>query len=214
MHNAQCTHDLLLIREDSLVPPSSEQPAWVRSSVHAYPWVVVRRQSISEQGIPVGVRGSNREERWAGHVASSAIVQRVTPYSLRSLSAPQARANLLAFKALRFLQDALSSIGMEWGPIGSAGYELATGRPDVTLHSDLDIVFSAPTPIALQDAKDLCSLITRAPARIDVLIETPVCGLSLFEYAQNSSTLLLRTRNGRILAKDPWNLITKEAEHG
>jgi phosphoribosyl-dephospho-CoA transferase len=58
-------HDLLEIDTERFLKANSSVPPWVAKSLRHAPFVVVRRGPVStEQGIAVGVRGSQRNERW------------------------------------------------------------------------------------------------------------------------------------------------------
>jgi hypothetical protein len=93
------------------------------------------------------------------------------------------------------------------GPGGSTGFELASGSPTVTETSDLDIVIRAPEPFDRAFARSICIQLEGALARVDVLVEAPSCGFSLDEYAHSQlDKVLVRTRTGRIVAEDPWDV--------
>ena len=212
MNDTVKTHDVVrLVSPRSRTTLSGGQPMWAVESLKVCPWAVIRRGLPEGSMVPVGVRGSKREERWSGYVDADAIMNRKTPCDLRSQDLETARLRLPAFRALQFVESALADAGIPWGPIGSVGFELASRRPDVTQESDLDIVLFAPVPFDHTTAEGLRTLILRAPARVDVLVETPQCGFSLTEYAQQAGPLLLRTDMGRLLATDPWHLPATES---
>ena len=86
------------------------------------------------------------------------------------------------------------------------GFELVSGSPTVTETSDLDIVVRAPEPFDRAFARSICIQPEGAPARVDVLIETPCCRFSLDEYAHSQlKKVLVRTGTRRTLADDPWD---------
>jgi phosphoribosyl-dephospho-CoA transferase len=94
---------------------------------------------------------------------------------------------------------------LPWGPGGSVGFELASGRHVATPESDLDIVIYAERRMTAEEAKSLCDRAMNLPAVVDIRVETPVCGFSLKEFADRSpAAILLRVPRGIVLAKDPW----------
>jgi phosphoribosyl-dephospho-CoA transferase len=92
-----------------------------------------------------------------------------------------------------------------WGPAGSIGFELATGRHVVKPESDLDIVIYATGRITADEAKSLCARTMDLPAVVDIRVETPVFGFSLREFASESpAAILMRAPNKVMLGTDPW----------
>jgi phosphoribosyl-dephospho-CoA transferase len=122
--------------------------------------------------------------------------------------ASRTRISLPALEALFWLElqlDKLDKSQLDWGPVGSVGFELATGQQMVTATSDLDIALFAPTRFTRETARDLWSVMSVAPAKVDVRVETPYCGFSLEEYARGGTKrLLVRLPACRKLAADPW----------
>jgi phosphoribosyl-dephospho-CoA transferase len=182
------------------------KPAWVRPALAKYPWVVARRAISPKDRIAVGVRGQERQQRWGGFVRKDQIVKVIAPWHLRSGLANTVRLSLPAMQSLRFLEIELASLSNDWGPGGSAGYELASRAPVVTRESDLDLVISAPDCFDRDFAQHLLKKIALAPAKVEVRIETSWCGFSLEEYARgNSEKLLVRTATGPLLTTAPWD---------
>jgi phosphoribosyl-dephospho-CoA transferase len=100
-----------------------------------------------------------------------------------------------------------ADLNFRWGPAGSIGFELLTGRQVATAESDLDVVIYAPRRMAKKEATHLCDLVTDLPGTVDIRVETSECGFSLREYASVSTKkILLRTPFGEILGEDPWNV--------
>jgi hypothetical protein len=94
---------------------------------------------------------------------------------------------------------------LPWGPGGSVGFELASGRHVVTPESDLDIVIYADRRMTAEEAKSLCDRAMNLPVVVDIRVETSVCGFSLKEFAgRGPAATLLRVPRGIVLAKDPW----------
>jgi phosphoribosyl-dephospho-CoA transferase len=199
-------HDLILLGTESAVA-SAEGERVCPSLNPIRPWVVVRRGRISDKLIPVGVRGAQRHERCAGFTGVSEVLEARRPDQLRLLLADDSRRALQAFRSLSYLESHLVGLPMIWGPGGSVGYELASGVAAVRDSSDLDLILFAPKKLDMAEAQDLWRMISSAPGKVDVLVETLFCGFSLEEFVTTSPrTILLRTSDGRILGSNPWNL--------
>jgi phosphoribosyl-dephospho-CoA transferase len=92
-----------------------------------------------------------------------------------------------------------------WGPGGSLGFELATGRRVTSLESDLDVIVYADERLSRNDAQKLMRSMAGVELPVDIRVETPECGFSLTEYASSSGgSILLRTTIGPMLGNDPW----------
>jgi phosphoribosyl-dephospho-CoA transferase len=132
----------------------------------------------------------------------------LTPQALlgRVVMAALSRAAAIpAFRALSLLAERWKAVGPVWGPGGSVGFELATGRHIVTPQSDLDVVIYAHEQMTVNEARLLRDSTQGLPAPVDIRVETPTCGFSLVEYAsQATASILLRTASGAALGADPW----------
>ena len=62
--------------------PEKRCPLWVEGSLERAPFVVVRRANLFDGMIPVGVRGSSRQQRSAAYLAPKSIRNRITPEQL------------------------------------------------------------------------------------------------------------------------------------
>ena len=131
-------HDLILLGTESTITSAEGEPACPYLNPKQRPWVVVRRGRISDGLIPVGVRGSQRHERWAGFTRLSEALETRRPDQLRMLLAEESRGTVQAFRTLSYLESHLVGLEMSWGPGGSVGYELASGVPAVHANSDLE----------------------------------------------------------------------------
>jgi phosphoribosyl-dephospho-CoA transferase len=122
-----------------------------------------------------------------------------------------ASARFQAIPALRSLvllanNQTWRAFPQAWGPGGSVGFELASGRDTATPQSDLDVVIYADQPLSADQARCLHAATQHLPSTVDVRVETPVCGFSLTEYAtQTPAPILLRTTSGVLLGADPWD---------
>jgi phosphoribosyl-dephospho-CoA transferase len=209
------THDLLRLREPSALSADTPVPAWVGAALRPTPWVVVRRGRIQAGRIPVGVRGDSRSQRFAAWVRTADIAERRSPEELlrswdnRPSGDERWRARqeeVPALAALGRVGPVLSRFGYGWGPGGSVGFELATTVATATAMSDLDIVIRAATRLEPDRARHLHDALLNAAAtmRIDVLLETPLGGVSLADLVGSQKHLLLRTPDGARLTADPW----------
>ena len=205
-------HDLILLRTEWAFISVQGDSACRYLNPNQRPWVVVRRASVSNGLIPIGVRGPQRYERCAGFTRLSEVVETQRPDQLRLRLAENSRRGLQAFRTLSYLESHLAGLDMTWGPGGSVGYELASGTPAVRADSDLDFVLFAPRQFDIAEAQDLWRIISGAPRKVDALVETPCCGFSLEEFATNlHRKILLRTSEGRVLGSAPWNLQNGES---
>jgi phosphoribosyl-dephospho-CoA transferase len=203
------THDLLELGNPLVTHAEKDEstaPEWVQSVLAAIPFVVVRRGFPSADQIPIGVRGTERRHRWAGFTSLENVKRILTPASiLDEWRHKDFQREINAFLAFRAVVEKWHCIEYEWGPGGSVGFELATGRATATQASDLDLVLYAPDPIPLATARYLLSSILGLAARVDVLIETPRGGFALREYLNaHGAAILLRTPSGPVLRSDPW----------
>ena len=116
-------------------------------------------------------------------------------------------ANIPALRSLSLLSKRWAGLDRPWGPGGSIGFELATGRHVARAESDLDIVIYADKPMGVDEARRLRDMTSNGfPTVVDVRVETPVCGFSLTEYAtRGPSPILLRMASGVVLGTDPWS---------
>jgi phosphoribosyl-dephospho-CoA transferase len=200
-------HDLLRIDPDCVTACSVAQPSWVRASLIACPWVVLRRSQAPVDQLAVGIRGVTRSERWGGFCAKGLISKIVRPSELLVLA--RSSTHILrppAFGALQQVIEHLRDFTLLWGPTGSVGFELATGRPVTTETSDLDITIWAPQRIVAGQARVLWDRVTGLQTKVDVRVETSECGFSLEEYVRTSSgRILLRYPDSLRFGDDPWN---------
>jgi phosphoribosyl-dephospho-CoA transferase len=206
------THHLLEIDAKQFCLVQDCLPQWVEDELRRTPFVVVRRGVETELGIPVGVRGAARNERWAAFCDPRFVKRVIAPPQLLGRTAPAFRMDAIgAFASLRILEGRWSTIPYPWGPGGSIGFELATGSHVAKPASDLDIVIYIDSRMTTGEAADLCISASDLPAAVDIRGETPICGFSLKEYAsQGYERILLRTPIGVVLGSDPWGESTSD----
>src|ERR1700733_7707009 len=179
-------HDLLFLRSGIVSSAGVAKPAWVTSLESSDLWVVVRRSIAPDELVSVGIRGIDRHERWGGFANLADVKERFRPSQLSYNMARRTRIAMPALAALSWLEGQLDKSELDWGPVGSVGFELATGQQVVTGTSDLDIALFAPTRFTRDTARGLWNVMkAAAPVRVDVRVETLYCGFSLEEYARS-----------------------------
>ncbi|RNB89795.1 malonate decarboxylase holo-ACP synthase [Brevibacillus fluminis] len=201
-------HDLVrLARPDALIS-HSQQPEWVAPSLGRAPYAVIRRVPLMPGMVPIGVRGEARSERFAAFVDDGNIAEIITPEQLAVQQAWNKRDRthqIGALQSLPFIARLFADNALPWGPVGSVGFELASGLVTAKATSDLDVVVRVPEPLDWKIAAELYDELGKAPARVDVQLETPLGAIALAEYASPVRPLLLKTVHGPRLTADPWD---------
>jgi phosphoribosyl-dephospho-CoA transferase len=210
------THNLLRVRDPMALTMDDSAPEWVGPVLRQTPWVVVRRGYLQDGSIPVGVRGATRTQRFATLLAIAEIAEQVSPEELtdfRSVLKPMRRDAVPALAALARVAPLMERRRYRWGPGGSVGFELATGAAITTASSDLDVILRQTHRLEPHEASALRAALVEAaaPARIDVLLETPHGGVSLADLVATSTHVLVRTPQGVRLVVDPWIADTSPA---
>jgi phosphoribosyl-dephospho-CoA transferase len=201
-------HTLLRIAGPESLSFDEPPEPWVADALRAAPWVVVRRADVRGDAIPVGVRGLDRAKRHAAWIEPGAVRETATPERLALARAWAGSARRDTIPALGVL-DAVEAImgeggfARDWGPVGSVGFELASGRPTATPSSDLDLALRLSRPLSLDAGRALVTALGILPVRTDVLLEKPAGGVSLLEHVGAGGSVVLRTRRGpRLVAAD------------
>ncbi|MFM0014705.1 malonate decarboxylase holo-ACP synthase [Paraburkholderia sediminicola] len=200
-------HDLLRLHR---LLQSDGEPAWVRGAFERAPYAVVRRALAADGFVAIGLRGTERSQRYGTWVHRDDIEIAMPPQALARLSPLTARNALPAFAALAALQrDTAGALaGFVWGPTGSTGFELATRTPTVTFSSDLDLLIRTPEKLSHHAAIRLLDYLQaaaqRAGIRVDAQLETPAGGVALAEWAANKARVMARHARGPQLITDPW----------
>jgi phosphoribosyl-dephospho-CoA transferase len=206
MGRAVKPHDLLRIASDPHAFPDA--PGWVERSLFRAPYVVVRREPSLNGAIAIGIRGTERRERFGAWLDAAHVMAVVTPEALRGLGPDAGRIDLPAFALLRAIAPLCDDTGCAWGPTGSVGFELASGAATVTPASDLDLLVRAPTPLTRKQASDFHTALSNAASatgtRIDIQVETRDSVFSLAEFARPGVRVMLRSPAGPTLVADPW----------
>ena len=188
--------------------PEKRCPLWVERSLQEAPLVVIRRAKLFDGMIPVGVRGSFRQQRSAAYLAPESIRNRITPKQRaanRGWLANARAEEIPAFKVLAGIEEKMANLPLAYGPTGSIGFELASGLPTATSTSDLDLLIRAPERLPMPVAQELITIFSGSPCRVDAQLETPRGAISLAEYVWGQTPLLLRQNGGPVLVDDPWS---------
>lgn len=201
-------HDLLKLNRS---PLPGDAPAWAHAALTRIPFAVVRRAVPAAGSIPIGIRGVARTQRYAACANRQDIEAIVRPEQLVELAPSTGRGALGAFVALKRLCAARCMARYEWGPTGSAGFELAKGMPAVSASSDLDLLVRAPDEMTPGEAAALFAGMQAeaftASVRIDVQLETPAGAIALSEWAAGKPRTMLRTADGPRLVDNPWSIL-------
>lgn len=204
MHPTPRPHDLLWGLLPEHLP--QEAPAWARAALGGHVPVVVRRAPAEPGWVAVGIRGTAREQRYATWMRLSEISQVVSPEAVARAGRWREQPQWPALQALEQLVQQLDALGLSWGVTGSLGFELASGIVAAHADSDLDLLLRAPESVSRGEARTLCMLLDEAPGRIDLQLETPHGAVALREWASEAPRVLLKTQDGPLLVRDPWQL--------
>ena len=197
-------HDLLWIADDAELYREL-QPAWARDALRRMPVVVVRRAEAPPGFAAVGIRGPRRELRFAALVNLRDVRNLRSPESLASerswcenfaVIPERLRAALALFDELSKTEKFV------WGPVGSVGYQLATGLRVTTIESDVDIVIRCEVPPNRLLLSAVSDTARKSTARLDVILEGPPGAVALEEL--HSHDVLLKTRRGPRMAAFTW----------
>ncbi|GAC1404347.1 MAG: malonate decarboxylase holo-ACP synthase [Candidatus Velthaea sp.] len=171
-------------------------PNWVHAALECTPWVVVRRAAVP-RGIAVGVRGRGRSERFAAAIFGSDVLALCTPADLVARIGDTGER---LERAARFVERAAHRSGLEWGPAGAYGFELATGMHVTHPSSDLDaIVAAAPAEALIAFASACAAIASSTGVRLDVEVQCAHGGVALDEYVAGADRVLAKTSGGPAL---------------
>jgi phosphoribosyl-dephospho-CoA transferase len=202
-------HDLLWVADWRALQAAGPLPPWADATWMAQSPVVVRRERVNGANlIPVGLRGKQRNERFAAYLEAGAVLRRVSPEMLARKVLCQRLPGLECLPtalALNRIGPLLDASGLRWGPTGSMGYALASGLPVLRPESDLDLLVRADTPLTQDRAQALRAMLDGHGCRIDLQIDTGHGGFALIEWLRGDGRVLLKTGMGPFLTSDPWN---------
>lgn len=192
-------HDLLRIKGAEELISYTPIPNWVEGSLAISPFVVIRRSRAAKGQVAVGVRGKERNKRFAAFLPIDSILSRVSPEQLAQEKGWQNQSKKI-FHCLDRISDLLDVDSLTWGPTGSVGFQLATGQEAVTEKSDIDIVIRISEEFTITFAQKIENGLKKLPFRIDVQLETKEGAFSLSEYVKSEGKeVLYRTMDGPFL---------------
>jgi phosphoribosyl-dephospho-CoA transferase len=193
-------HDLVRV-DPTLASRWPQADPWVAESLARAPWVVVRRER-AHPAVAIGVRGTRRSERFAASVACADIREAISPFHCVRGAVRNDR-----------LADAFASIGafaLAWklriAPIGSYGFELASGVQTTNESSDLDVLVDAthaPLFALRRLAAHIDALARRSGVRVDVELGYSAGGVALREVLAGRKLVLFKTDSGPKLLPCP-----------
>ena len=205
MNNRYRPHDLLEVLPHRGFFQVATPYDWgdLEENLREAPMVVVRRAQSEVDHLPVGIRGRDRHQRYAASMLRVAVRKVWSPEQLRTLEVVRP---VPALQALRALQRQWSTAPYLWGPTGSVGFELASGIATVKETSDLDLLVRCPEPLTQRELGEIANDCDRLGCRVDVQIETTSGAFALSELLSKPEKLLLRTGQGPVLVRNPWQL--------
>ncbi len=201
-------HDLLWAVDAASFSCTGDLPDWASSAWLAKVPAVVRREKIAALDcIPVGLRGTAREQRHGAYLRRDRMARRVTPEMLAQtgiLDGARRFGRFDAIDTLLRIAPRLDALNLAWGPTGSVGFALASGISVIRSTSDLDLVVRAPVMPDAGTIKALRALDSHASCRLDIQIDTGRGAFSVAEWFQGKRRILLKTDSGPLLTDSPW----------
>ncbi|MED1796975.1 malonate decarboxylase holo-ACP synthase [Brevibacillus nitrificans] len=206
-------HDIVKLHPEDIVSLTSI-PDWAHHSLRTAPFVVVRRVPIVNELVPIGIRGSERNQRYGAFLPRDKIVQRITPEQLAERKEWRTKQNTSfqnVWGALEVVDAVLGAFKLAWGPTGSVGFELACHVPSIKLMSDLDIVVRVPEVLDRRDASEIYRELCSTSVRVDVQLDTPSGVIALSEFVHSDGRILVRSEKGPELITNPWRNINSKS---
>jgi phosphoribosyl-dephospho-CoA transferase len=192
-------HDIVRFNQAAV---AIDWPDWFEPKTE-FIYATVRRDSLKEGLLPVGLRGEQRNQRFAFELAVELVVEVIQPWSLIEKDSFR-HSKIMNFSAYQaYLQARMLLSGTKWGVGGSLGFELATNQPAVKETSDFDLLLYAKEPAELPLKVIQQHLEFFQP--LDMQVITKKGGFALKEYLQHpDKKILLKTINGPILTNELW----------
>ena len=194
-------HDLIQIKKGQQAVFDRELPFWVQETLKESNWAVVRR-GIGTSGIPVGIRGELKTQRFACELARDAVGKTVKPDQLLRdvfngrIYNPLWEKELAPLKRIVWDQENNWKGILRVGVTGSVGYELATGIPVTTEKSDIDLLIYVEERFSRSEAKRLLQFLKDMERRTDAVLKMEKGWISLEEYVSEASQILVKSIDG------------------
>lgn len=201
-------HDLLKIRFHEYGDAVFREedlplPEWCTDVLCETPWTVVRRGD-RKKGIPVGIRGRNRRERFAAVLRNAEMIERkVTPEQALTdyiSKGEDGAGELLRFRGMEWREKGLLSVGIG----GSIGFETVTGRNVTRAGSDLDLLIRISRVCDRRTCTELWKELRKLPIRADAVLVTDLGWISLEEYVCAQGKFMVKTADGCCLSEELW----------
>lgn len=201
-------HDLITVENPVFDRPL---PKWVEEALAICPIVVVRRGTLPEGWIPVGIRGKGKEQRFACGMRADGSRKTDTPETLLTGLLAGERENPFWKEHLQGLAPLTDPENKEWEDVlsvgigGSVGYELASGRKVTNPRSDADLLIRLAGDEEGKIQRNVCrrllAYLDDFPCPVDPVLITVQGWASLREYAGNSRGVLVKTDSGCYMAE-------------
>lgn len=181
-------------------------PDWVKDAPASKNYGVVRRMPITNQIVPIGLRGNTREQRFGTFIHERNIIQIITPNSL--VERMEQFKNERYFPTLNMIKEAFQQLNLVWGLTGSIGFEIATSIKVTTPNSDIDLCLYQEE-IQRELLLEIGNFLETLDTRVDVQVEIPSMGAFLLnDYLHNEeSGFIVRTPFGPHLCTTKHNKI-------
>lgn len=193
-------HDLVRV-DPNIAHRWPEAAPWVAQSLRGAPWVVVRREG-ADGVVPIGVRGARRSERFAATIAFGDVRQSMSPYDLDGRVDSNGRLSGVFSVLKQFAQR----LGLRIAPIGSFGFEIASGVRVTHETSDLDVLVDA-AGIAREALHAFAGEIEARSASSGVRIDAELAyndgAAALAEVVSGNRLVLFKTSSGPRLLPCP-----------
>ncbi|MDI7741185.1 malonate decarboxylase holo-ACP synthase [Lysinibacillus fusiformis] len=188
-------HDIVRFASISNIETSMEIPEWVENSPASQHFGVVRRMPITNNIVPIGLRGDTREKRYGAFIHESNIMQVISPVSL--VNRIEQFKEQMYYHSLNNIKNEFEKHNLVWGPTGSAGFEIATSIPVTTPNSDIDICLYLEE-IDTELLVGIGQFLEGFDRRIDVQVEVPSIGAFILnDYLKNMKAgFIVKTKFG------------------
>lgn len=196
-------HDLLFVSEIQYI----HQPfiGFSEQELHSRP-VVVRRDILPSNLIPIGVRGKTRTERFAAGVLKQHLLQITTPEEIvkerKWLNSNHQELDK-HWQTLEKIDYFMRQNQIEWGLLGSLGFELVSHIPTGNGSSDIDLRICYKTKPPDELLTQIHYALSQLPIAVDIQIETPIGGFALHEWILKKSAMM-KTNRGPLITTNHW----------
>lgn len=205
-------HDLLFLKNKKAFQTTNHKtmPKWADKVLDNSLAVVVRRGHSKTEEVLVGLRGTKKNERLAGVVATQNISKSISPEIIATQKLWEnlslERLALKPFQTIMKLPFIMNEY--QWGIGGSCGFEIITGIQTVTDLSDVDLIIRGLKYLSYKKSCALLELVNSFGVHIDIQIINGLNSFSLEELCFNPKrSILVKTGDGPILTKTPWKTL-------